>query len=141
MLLALTIDFAALPAYAWHIALWVLGVFLLWLWLHKELTPKRFLSIWETDGTLSSRQILAWVTALYGMAMRAAMVTDAAGKVTPRLDNDGLDVCLQASFILFGIGGFVKAAEKIKPTPNVTVKKVDEMNVGSTPNAPGAPVE
>ncbi|SNC62176.1 hypothetical protein SAMN06265337_0618 [Hymenobacter gelipurpurascens] len=98
-----------------HTGLWALGILLLWFWLRKELTPRVFLSIFETDGVLSARQILAWVLAIYGMAMRAA----------GRLDNDGLDVCLQASFILFGIGGFVKAAAVVKPSTTVNARKID----------------
>lgn len=96
------------------VALWAIGLFCIWFWLRKDLTPARFLSIFETDGVLSSRQLLAWVLAIYGMAMRAA----------GRLDNDGLDICLQASFILFGIGGAVKLADKIKPATTVNANNV-----------------
>lgn len=103
------------------ILLWGAGIGLVWFWLRKELTPKRFLTIFETDGTLSARQLLAWILALYGMSMRAA----------GRLDNDGLDVCLQASFILFGIGGAVKVAERIKPATQINAKNVNDMNVGA----------
>ena len=92
-------------------------------WLRKELTPRAFLSIWQTDGVLSSRQILAWVIACYGMYMR----------YLGNLDNDGLWKCFEASFILFGIGGAVKAVAAIKPTTTVNAKQVDEMNLGAKP--------
>ncbi|MET4106060.1 hypothetical protein [Hymenobacter sp. UYP22] len=95
---------------------WLALALLLWLWLRKELTPTKIISIWETDGCLSARQILAWVVVLYGLFMRAA----------GRIDNAALESCFECGFILFGIGGAVKLAERIKPvTTTVNSKKTD----------------
>ena len=95
-----------------HLLAWVFLVLFLWLWLRKELTPKRFLSIWESDNVLSSRQILAWVLAIWALGMRSA----------GRIDNESFRYALESVWVLFGIGGAVKAVEKYKPAPTVNAK-------------------
>lgn len=131
----MTVNLPSLPHEYYAVACWAVGLLILWFWLRKDLTPARFLSIFETEGTLSARQLLAWVLAIYGMSMRAA----------GRLDNDGLDVCLQASFILFGIGGAVKVADRIKPATTVNAANVDakvqanDVTVNESFSPPGGP--
>ena len=116
-----TVNLPSVPAGVLPVVAWALAGLLLWLWLRRELTPKRFLSIWETDGTLSSRQILAWVVACFGMFMRAG----------GQFDNEGMQVCFECSFILFGIGGVVKAAGRLKPAANIVqAKKADVTAAG-----------
>ena len=130
----MTENLLALLSFVLPVLAWAAGFLLLWLWLRHDLTPKKFLSIWETDGTLSSRQILAWVVAVFGMSMRAA----------GRLDNAGMEICFECSFILFGIGGAVKLADKIKlPGTEVTAKKAEikaegDINLKTEPAAPPA---
>ncbi|RSK50132.1 hypothetical protein [Hymenobacter rigui] len=122
----MSINLPTLPDTFFLYAVRLLVALLLWLWLRKELTPKRVLSIWESEGVLSSRQILAWVVALFGLFMRAA----------DRIDNDALSHCFECSFILFGIGGAVQLASKIKPATTVNAKvDAENLNVGTTPEA------
>lgn len=112
----MNITLPLLPDYLVTAAAWLALALLLWFWLRKELTAAKIISIWETDGCLSARQILAWVVVLYGLFMRAA----------GRIDNDGMESCFECGFILFGIGGAVKFAERIKPvTTTVNSKKTD----------------
>jgi len=119
-------NLPAISAAVLHGLFVLTAILLLWLWLRKELTPKRFLSIWESDtGVLSSRQILAWVIAIYGMY----------GRYLGNLDNDGLGRCFEAAFILFGIGGLVQAAAKIKPATTINAKEVGEMTITDKPEA------
>jgi hypothetical protein len=121
------LTFPTLQENHWHYLLGCSIALLLWLWLRHELTPAKVLSIFETDGTLSARQILAWVLAFYGMLMRAA----------GRLDNDGMKMCFDCSFILFGIGGAVKVADKIKPPTTISAKTVTaEVKTDTTNIAP-----
>jgi hypothetical protein len=52
--------------------LWIsLGLFC-WLWLKGELTPKRFLTIFESEKVLSIRLVLAAVWSVFIMCMLAA---------------------------------------------------------------------
>ncbi|HEX8658249.1 MAG TPA: hypothetical protein VF690_11960 [Hymenobacter sp.] len=111
-----------------HLAAWAAVLFLLWLWLRKELTPKRFLSIFETDGTLSSRQILAWVIAIWALGMRSA----------DRITDDTLRIALEAVMVLFGIGGLVRAVDKYKPSTTVNAgTKEGDVNLVTPPPPPG----
>ena len=109
----------AFLSWALHAFAFLVLVLTLVRYLRKDLPPDKFLSIWETDGVLSSRQILAWVIACYGMYMR----------YLGNLEDEGLWKCFEASFILFGIGGAVKAVAAIKPGTTANAKQVDEMNV------------
>lgn len=117
----MTIDFPTIPVEALRTATVAVLVVCAALWLRKDLTPKLFLSIFETTGVLSARQILAWIIALFGLCMRAA----------GRLDNDGMEKCFEWATLLFGIGGAVKAVAAIKPTTTVQAKNVEEMNLDS----------
>jgi hypothetical protein len=110
----MTLNLPAIPPAVWPLLLWVLPFAALAYWQRNTLTPAKALSIFESDGVLSARQILAWVVSLYGMLMRAA----------GRLDDAGLNACFQCSFILFGIGGLVKAAAVVGPT-TINAKKVE----------------
>lgn len=103
-----------------HLAAWVFLVLFLWLWLRRELTPKRFLSIFETEGVLSARQLLAWVIAIWAMGMRSAN----------RIDNETFATALESTWVLFGIGGIARAVEKYKPAPVVKAEtKEGDVNV------------
>ena len=106
-----------------HLLAWVFLLLLLWLWLRKELTPRRFLSIFETDGVLSARQVFAWVVGVWALAMRTA----------GRIDNETFRYALESVWVLFGIGGLVKAVGAIKPGTTVNAKKVEEMNLDNGP--------
>lgn len=98
--------------------LWGLGWLLFFFYLRGQLTPKRLLSIWETEGVLSGRQIMAWIIGLYGLY----------GRCTGRLSAADMEACFQAAYILFGIGGVVNAVSKYKPAPAQV--NAGEMKVG-----------
>jgi hypothetical protein len=108
---------------------WIAGLLLAWRWLRRELTPRRVLSIFETDGVLSARQLLAWVLAVFGMCMLAA----------GRLNVEGLSSLLGWVVGLFGIGGIVKAAAAVKPAATVNAAQADVHTRNTTINSTTAP--
>ncbi|MBF9140865.1 hypothetical protein [Hymenobacter properus] len=62
----------------WSLFGWSLLAFLLWLWLRHELTPARFLTIWESENVLSIRLVLATAVVLFTLCMQgAARISDA----------------------------------------------------------------
>jgi hypothetical protein len=109
-----------LPFYLIQAACWVVLVLGLRYWLRDELTPKRFLTIFESHNVLSSRLILAWVLAIFGMCMYAA----------GRMNDNGLWGLLGWVVGLFGIGGVVNATAAIKGDTNIKAEKVDHLSVG-----------
>ncbi|OGX80850.1 hypothetical protein BEN47_06220 [Hymenobacter lapidarius] len=120
-----SLSFALLTA-----LLWAGLAFLLWLWLRRELTPKRFLSIWESDGVLSTRLLLATVLSGFGMAMYAA----------GRMDDGGLSQLLGWVTGMLAVGGVVKAAASLKSeTTNVTTKTLNAEVSADTVNLNGKP--
>ena len=118
------IDFPAIPVEALRTATILVLVVCAARWLRKDLTPRRLLSIFETNGVLSARQILAWIIALFGLFMRAA----------DHLDNQGMEQCFEWATLLFGIGGAVKAVAALKPT-TVNAEKGDELNLSAKPES------
>jgi hypothetical protein len=93
---------AVLPA-LW----WVAGTTVLWAWLRGELTPKRFLSIWTSDGVLSVRLLGATVLLIWSMCMYSA----------GRMDDGGLGQVLGWVAGFFAVGGVVKVAGKLNGQP------------------------
>ncbi|MDO7851407.1 hypothetical protein [Hymenobacter convexus] len=55
-----------------RVLLWISIGGLTWLWLKGELTPKRFLTTFESEGVLSIRLMLAAVWSAFIMCMLAA---------------------------------------------------------------------
>jgi|GEM_PF-6073318 len=117
----MTFTFPTLPDSLLVFLAWLLPALLLFLWLRPVLTPAKALSLFETGGVLSARQLLAWVLAIYGLSMRAA----------GRLDDAGLENILQWVAALFAVGGLVKAAAVVGPT-TITAKKIEpDVTAGS----------
>jgi hypothetical protein len=58
--------------------LWLALGLLFWLWIKRSLTPTRFLTIFESEGVLSVRLILATVVVLFTLCMQASERLSAA---------------------------------------------------------------
>lgn len=126
-----TLNWPDLLAGLFHYTAWVFAILVVFLWMRKVLTPAAVLSIWQTDGVLSARQILAWVISIYGMCMRSA----------GNLDNEGMRYCFEASMILFGIGAVPKVAERLKAptTVKANTAEIDTKGGGVTVEKDVAP--
>lgn len=109
--------------------LWLLLAGLLWLWLRKELTPKRFLSIWESDGVLSTRLLGATALLVWAMSMYSA----------GRMQGADLESVLQWVGVFFAVGGAVKAAGALQPNTTVNAKQVSNLNIEPKPDQPTNP--
>ena len=119
-----------LPLYAVLSAgLWLLLAALLWLWLRKELTPKRFLSIWESDGVLSTRLLGATALLVWAMSMYSA----------GRMQDTGLGQVLTWVAAFFAVGSAAKAVGALQPNTTVNAKQVDNLTIEPKPDQPTPP--
>lgn len=110
----MTVQLPTLQENHWHYLLGTGITALVYWWLRSELTPRRVISIFETEGVLSARQILAWVLAIFTMCMLAA------GRISPSQAESLLLIPLG----LFGFGTLPKVADKLKAPTTVNARQV-----------------
>ncbi|MDO7846491.1 hypothetical protein Q5H92_08990 [Hymenobacter sp. M29] len=103
-----------------RVLLWISLGALVWLWLKGELTPKRFLTIFESESVLSIRLILAAVWSGFIMCMLAAgrLTVDEAVKLN----------AITELLLLYGtvkVLGSRFAKRPPDPAPTIQAKKAD----------------
>lgn len=115
MLLALVIDTPEVSATGLKYAVIAGSVVLLAWWLRGEMTQARFLSIWESDGVLSTRLLAATALLVWGMCMYSS----------GNMSGADLENVLQWVSVFFAVGSVAKAAGAIKGDTTVNAKKAD----------------
>lgn len=122
-----------------RLSLWLLVGVGAAFWLRKELTPARFLTIFQSEGVLSTRLILGFAVVAYCMTM------DAAGHMA----NSRLETWLLFAGSLIGLGIAKVVGKAIAATPSTQIKsdstkveadKVVLTDTSTTPPA-GPPAE
>lgn len=126
-----TITLPSLAPLAYPVAtalLWGALVGMLWFWLRAELTPRKFLSIWESDGILSTRLLAATALLVWGMFMYSAN----------RMDDAGLGQLLGWVTGFFAVGGVSKVANALSSPTTVNSKntQIDAEKVEVKNDAP-----
>lgn len=130
MLLAITIDFPSmdsiLPVAAW--AAVVVGAFL---WLHEEITPRKVVSMFESENSLSLRLILAAVVTAFTLCMQSV----------GRLSTELVEINYVYAGTLLGLGVakvISKAFAERKPGAQVNAKNatIESQNTTVTQSGP-----
>lgn len=121
-------SLASLLYPALNALLWGALVGMLWYWLRGELTPRKFLSIWESDGILSTRLLAATALLIWGMFMYSAR----------RMDDAGLGQLLGWVTGFFAVGGVSKVANAFSAPTTVNSKSTqidaDKVEVKNEPS-------
>lgn len=107
---------------------------LAFLWLRKELTPAKALSLFESEGVLSMRLVLAFAVVVFTLCMQAK------GRLTTMMVE--ANYTLAGILLGLGVGKVVgKAFASRAPDTTVNAKKADVHGEKITVNGGAAPDE
>lgn len=117
------IHLPALQENHWHYLLGSVVFMVTAYWLRQELTPKKFITLFESENSLSLRLVLAAMVVVFTLLMQAA----------DRLDTMKVEANYTFAGLLLGLGVAKLVGKAFAERPGDTTVKTKNTNISGGP--------